>query len=218
MKHYFYNNEPISSISHFVGFGLAIAALPVLIVFAVQKGTPWHVVTYTIFGTSMILLYCASAVYHLFSKHIPAKRVLQIIDHSMIYILIAGTYTPVCLTVLRGGWGWSLFGIVWGLAIVGVCIKSFQIKIPDWFSALLYVLMGWIIIIAAPVLFRALSPFGVWWLFAGGVSYTVGVIFFALEKVLPRKGHVGMHEVFHVFVMMGSFAHFWLMIKHIVIQ
>ncbi len=212
----FKDNEPFSSLTHFIGLLLAIAALPILIVFAVKQSTPWHVVTYSIYSASMILLYLASAVYHLFSKTHKIKKYLRLIDHAMIYILIAGTNTPICLVALKGGWGWSMFGVIWGLAILGVIIKFWQIKIPGWLSALLYILMGWIIIIAAPPLIKVLSPMGLWWLIAGGVFYTVGVIFFGLGKIVPTRSKFGMHEIFHIFVLAGSFSHFWLMFKYLI--
>lgn len=207
-------NEPTSSITHFIGALLAIAGLVLMVVFAVNKGTVWHVVSYTIFGSTMILLYITSAVYHIIPKSRP-KEIFRRIDHSLIFVLIAGTYTPICLVPLRGGWGWSIFGIIWGLALLGVILKSLDILGPV-ISTIMYIVMGWLIIVAIVPLLEAFTFFAMLWLVLGGVFYTVGVGFYALDRFLPRTRWFGMHEVFHLFVMAGSFCHFWLMLAHVV--
>ena len=209
-------NEPLSSLTHFIGFLLSIAGLVLLIVVASSLKTVWHVVTFSIFGASLILLYLASTLYHFFPAKSKAKRIFKKIDHSFIYILIAGTYTPVCLTVLRGGWGWSIFGIIWGLAILGIIIKSTNLKINCSVSTLIYILMGWIILIALFPLINSISKTGLIVLLLGGIFYTIGTIFYALDKTIPRTRWFGMHEIFHLFVLAGSFSHFWFMLKYLV--
>lgn len=209
------NNEPLSSITHFIGMLLSIAGLVLLIVFSAMYGTAWHVVSFSIFGASLILLYFVSSLYHLLPLESKARRIFRKIDHSMIYILIAGTYTPICLVPLRGGWGWSIFGVVWGLAISFIVLKNVDIKIPRWLFIGSYVLIGWLILIALAPLMKTISFEGLLWLLIGGTFYTLGVIFYSLDPIIKRTRWFGMHEIFHIFVMGGSFSHFWLMLKFV---
>lgn len=209
------NNEPLSAITHLVAMLFAIAGLVLLIVRGAVKGSAWHVVGFSIFGACMILLYLASTVYH-FTWHHKGKRVMRKIDHAMIFVLIAGTYTPICLTLLRGGWGWSIFGVIWGLALAGILWKTcFKLKY-GWISTLLYICMGWLIIIAAIPLVKVVPYQGLFWLVGGGLLYTIGTVFYGLDKIVPRNRWVGMHEIFHLFVMAGSFFHFWFMFIYVV--
>lgn len=210
-----WNNEPISSITHFLGFLLSIAALVILVIFAVLKATAWHIVAFSIFGSALILLYLASSLYHFMPKSSKAKNVFRNIDHSMIYVLIAGTYTPICLTVLRGGLGWSIFGIIWGLAILGIVLKATGILTNYWLSTPIYIIMGWIIIIAIFPLIEFLPLAGLWWLIAGGILYTFGTLFLGLEKILKKSRWLSMHDIFHLFVLAASFSHFWFMFRYI---
>jgi len=207
------NNEPLSGLTHLLGAMLSVAALVILAALASARGSAWHIVSFSVYGTSLILLYLASAAYHFLPLENSKKTIFRKIDHSLIYILIAGTYTPVCLTVLRGGWGWSIFGVVWGMALAGVFIKLREINISGWLSAAIYVLMGWIALIAIFPILESLSQKGLFWLLAGGAFYTTGTAFFALDKVVPRKRWFGMHEIFHIFVLAGSFCHFWMMFE-----
>ncbi len=210
-------NEPMSALTHFVGACLAIAGLVLLIVSATQNGTGMHIVVYTIFGVTMVLLYTVSTLYHLMcATNVRTKRVWQILDHVAIYLLIAGTYTPVALIVLPPAWGWTIFGLIWGGALLGIILKATQVRVAGWVSTMLYVGMGWLLLIAFVPLIESLRGAGLLWLILGGVFYTVGVVFFALEKFVPRTKWFGMHEVFHVFVMCGSFAHFWVMFRYVV--
>ena len=210
-------NEPMSALTHFVGAMLSIAGLSLLIVFAALHGTAIHVVSFTIFGATMLLLYLASTLYHFIcATNERAKRVFQIFDHIAIYLLIAGTYTPVALIVLPTGWGWTIFGLVWFIALLGTIIKATSMRVPAWVSLVLYLVMGWLIVIAFVPLTQTLEQGALWWLTLGGIFYTVGSVFFALDKMVPRSKWFGMHEVFHVFVMLGSFAHFWMMIRYVV--
>lgn len=208
-------NEPMSSLTHLIGIFLAIAGLVLLVVSAAMKGNAWHVVSFSVFGTSMILLYLASTAYHFVCITKPVKKTLQKLDHAMIFILIAGTYTPIALVPLRGGWGWSLFGAAWAIAIVGVIIKVMEWRIKEWQSVALYLGMGWLVLIMMVPLIRSLPAMGLAWLFIGGACYTIGVVFFAIDRLVPRSRWFGMHEVFHMFVIAGSFSHFWMMFRYV---
>lgn len=210
-------NEPLSALTHLLGAILALAGLVLLILSAIQHGTAIHVVTFTIFGSSMFLLYLMSTVYHFIcAQRSPrARKVFRILDHTAVYFLIAGTYTPVALIVLPPGWGWTVFGLIWAFALLGTVIKTTGMRIAPWMSVLLYLLMGWLIVIAFVPLARVLHDGALFWLVLGGVFYTVGVVFFALDRYAPRTRWFGMHEIFHVFVMLGSFSHFWMMIEYV---
>lgn len=209
------DNEPVASVTHFIGFLLSIAGLVLLVVFAALYGNAGHVVGFSIFGSSLVLLYLSSSLYHFFSKTRPVKKVLQKLDRSMVYVLIAGTYTPITLVIPERAFGWSLFGIVWGLALFGVFLTIFKLSGKQWLGPLLYLVMGWLIVIAVPMLNNSIARVGMWWLFLGGALYTTGVIFFSLGRKLNSVRWYGWHEVFHILVMGGSFSHFWFMLKHV---
>ena len=210
-----FEGELISSFTHGIGALMSIAALVILIIYASINGTAVHVVSFAIFGASLILLYVASTCYHLTSPLKKSKGILKKIDHSMIYILIAGTYTPICLVLLGGGWGWSLFGVTWGLAVTGVLLKTVTPNVKGVWSTLSYLLLGWVVIIAFFPLIRLMPEGGLFWLVFGGLSYSAGTIFFGLDAKYSHKKIVTWHDVFHIFVMIGSFSHFWLMIRYI---
>ena len=187
--------------SHGVGFLAALAATPFLVLAAARRGGPVGTVGASVFAGTMLVLYLASTLYHALPSN-RAKRVFQVIDHSAIFLLIAGTYTPFTLGVLRGFWGWTLFGVVWGLAVLGVTLKSVSgIRYPRC-STTLYIGMGWLALIAIRPLWRHLPAAGWLWLIAGGFAYTAGIAFYAAERV--RYGHF----VWHVFVLMGTVCHF----------
>jgi len=207
--------ELISGLLHLLGFGLSVAALIILIVVATKTDSSRKIISVIIFGLSLIFVYLASTIYHLFLLKPKTKNILKRIDHSMIFILIAGTYTPVCLIALRGGWGWSFFGIAWGLALIGVIIKGIDLKISGWLSTIIYIMMGWMIVIAIWPLINSLSLAGLLWLAAGGIIYTLGTIFYGLDRIIPKKRPFWMHEIWHLFVMAGSFAHFWMILKYV---
>ena len=200
--------EIANSITHGIGAALSIAALVLLVVFAALRGDAWRVVGFSIFGSSLFILYLTSTLYHSFTNR-RVKRIFRVLDHSMVFILIAGSYTPITLTVLRGPWGWTLFGLIWGLAIFGIVMK---IAFFDRFNALsvvLYILMGWLVVIALKPLLSA-APLGLMvWMGIGGLSYTLGVIFYAWER-LPFN-----HAVWHLFVLGGSISHFFGMLFHL---
>ncbi len=214
-----WNNEPMSFLTHFIGALFSIAGLVILIVSASLYGTAWHVVAFSIFGTALVLLYLASSIYHIVPKDSPWKARLQVVDHSMIFLLIAGTYTPIALIPLRGGWGWSLFGVVWGIAILGIIFKTIEDlrrRVPHWIFVVLYGLTGWIALIAIVPLAHSLSGPGLALLFAGGAAYTIGILFFALDTLVKRRSAwYGYHELWHLFVIAGSVCHFWLIYKYI---
>src|SRR3990167_4827878 len=208
------SNEPLSSATHFIATLLSIAGLSLLVTLAALRGTATHVAGFSIFGATLVLLYLFSTLYHFLSKNHPAKNLFQIFDHIAIYILIAGTYTPLVLIVLPTAWGWSMFGAIWGLALCGVLIKVFR-PVQRWVSGSLYLLMGWLIVIALVPLKEALPLEGTLWLLAGGVFYTAGTIFFALDRTIKLNRWYTLHDIFHVFVMLGSFSHFWFMFRFV---
>jgi hemolysin III len=198
--------EPFCAFSHFAGALLSVAALVYLVIAA--DGRPWHVVSLSIYGASLIVLYLSSALYHTLPLGERGLRRMQRLDHSAIYVLIAGTYVPVCLVSLRGGWGWSLFGIEYGLAATGILLTLFWKSAPPAVRVLLYILMGWLAVIALGPLSRSLSPEGVFWLVAGGVVYTVGAVIFALDRPHLWPGKFSAHDLWHLFVLGGSACHF----------
>jgi len=205
----------ISSLTHFIATLLSIAGLSVLVTLAAVKGTAIYIVSFSIFGAALILLYLASTLYHFLSHDHPKKDLFQTIDHSMIYVLIAGTYTPLALLVLTPAWGWSIFGVIWGLAFTGIIIKTLRLKIPGWLSASFYLLMGWLIVIAFVPLNGALTSAAIFWLVLGGIFYTSGTVFFSLDGRFLEGKWWTFHDIFHIFVMLGSASHFWFMLKFV---
>ncbi|RQD75206.1 MAG: hemolysin III family protein [Candidatus Syntrophonatronum acetioxidans] len=206
--------DPVSGGTHLVGALLSITGLVLLVYYAALQGTPWHIVSFSIFGASLILLYTASTLYHLLPVSPRGTNILRRLDHMMIYVLIAGTYTPICLVPLRGPWGWSMLGSIWGIALVGIILKGLWKGAPRWLSTTFYLAMGWLVIITIGPLTRSLPEGGLAWLAAGGIFYSIGGVIYALKKpnILPG---FGFHEIFHLFVILGSFSHFWLMYRYI---
>ena len=193
--------EVANSVSHGLGFVLAVAGAPLLIATAIRRGTLADVVAVSVFAASMALLYLSSTIYHALPPG-RTKNAFHVLDHAAIYLLIAGTYTPFTLGVLKGGWGWTLFGLVWGLAALGVLLKVFAGIRWHGISTAVYVGMGWLIIIAAKPLWESLPLAGLIWLFAGGIAYTSGVYFYLKKNM--RYGHL----VWHLFVVAGTGCHF----------
>jgi hemolysin III len=189
-----------------VGAFLGVAALVYLL--SRSGGSGWHGVSSALFGLSLIGLYSASAFYHLLPVSESAQLVLRRVDHMMIFFLIAGSYTPFCLIPLRGGWGWPLFYVVWGLTILGVLQSVFWIHAPRWLTTGLYLGMGWMAVLAIYPLSQTLTREGLYWLFAGGISYSVGAVIYALKWPDPFPPHFGFHEIWHLFVLAGSASHF----------
>lgn len=205
---YTLGEEIANSIIHGVGGLLAIGGLAVLTTFAALRGSAWHVVACSIFGATMVLLYTVSTLYH--GIHHPrAKAVFRVLDHSAIFLLIAGTYTPFTLVNLRGPWGWSLFGVIWGLALLGIVFQIGLLRRPT-VSVLLYVAMGWTVLVAIRPLLGAVAPGGLALLVGGGVAYTVGIVFYVWRR-LPYG-----HAVWHLFVLAGSVLHFFAILCYVV--
>ncbi len=194
--------ELANSITHGLGAVLSVAGLTVLVTFASFAGDAWHIVSVSVYGTSMILLYLASTLYHGL-VHPRAKHIFKILDHSAIFLLIAGTYTPFLLVNMRGAWGWSLFGVIWGLAVLGIIFKIFFIHKLPRASTFAYLGMGWLCVIALPQMLETIDQIGMILLVAGGLSYTVGAGFYAWKR-LPYN-----HAIWHLFVLGGSAAHFF---------
>jgi len=193
--------EIANAISHGIGLAAALAAAPVLVIAAAHRGDLAWLVGSSVFAASMVLLYLASTLYHAI-PHSRAKRVFKTLDHAAIYLLIAGTYTPFTLGVLRGAWGWTLFGLIWALALTGVVLKLAGGLRRPWMSTGLYVAMGWLVLVAIKPLWEAMPPWGMFWLVAGGVAYTGGVAFYAAD----HKPYA--HFVWHLFVVAGTACHF----------
>ena len=203
-----YHGERFNSISHLVGAALALAGSVVLIVMAARLGDPWKIVSFSVYGTMLVLLYVFSTLYH--SVRGPAKSVLQKFDHCSIYLLIAGTYTPFALVSLRGIWGWWLFGVIWGLALVGIVQEIWWAKGARILSLIIYVLMGWLAMAVVLPLWKALTPAGFAWLAAGGACYTLGIAFYVLDQRV-RHGH----GLWHLFVLGGSICHFFTVLLYV---
>jgi len=201
IKHYSPIEEMINIYSHALGFIAAIIATVFLIIKSSYHGTAWHIVSFSIYGASMIILYAASTIYHS-AKEPKVRHRLKVFDHAAIYLLIAGTYTPFCLVTLNGVVGWVLFGIAWGLAVTGVILKLFFTGRFDLISTAAYIVMGWLIVFAIKPLMQNMPSDGLFWLIAGGIAYTFGAILYAIPKIKFN------HAIFHVFVLIGSFCHF----------
>jgi len=193
--------EIANSVSHGVGLLAALAAFPVLVGAAWQRGGALEIAGASAFATSVVLLYMTSTLFHAF-PHSRTKRVFQVLDHAAIYFLIAGTYTPFTLGVLHGAWGWTLFGLVWGMALAGTALKVFGGIRYNTLSTLVYLAMGWLVVIAADAVWARVPGWGIFWLFAGGIAYTAGAAFFLAERVRY------FHFVWHLFVIAGTACHF----------
>lgn len=209
--------EPGSAITHFIGMMMAIFAATPLLIKAGRQPDKIHIVALTIFIVSMILLYAASTIYHSFDISPKINKVLKRLDHLMIFILIAGSYTPICLIVVGGTYGIQLLALIWGIAILGIIIKMFWINCPKWFSSVIYIAMGWFCVICFTQIINNLTMKGFAWLLAGGIIYTLGGIIYALKIPVFESRHknFGLHEIFHLFVMGGSVCHFILMYQFV---
>ena len=203
-----YYGERFNSISHLVGAALALAGGSALVVLAARIGDPWKIVSFSIYAAMLVALYVFSTLYH--SVRGRTKEVLRKFDHCSIYLLIAGSYTPFALVSLRGAWGWSLLGVVWGLALVGIAQEIWLARGARVLSMVIYLVMGWLALVAAWPLWQALQPAGFAWLLAGGALYTAGIAFYATDRRL-RHGH----GIWHLFVMGGSSCHFIAVLLHV---
>ncbi len=200
-----FGEEIANSVTHGTGAGLSIAALVILVVFAARQSDAWKIVSFSIYGATLFTLYLASTLYHAFPQP-RLKQLFRIFDHSSIFLLIAGTYTPVTLIALRGGWGWTLFGVIWGLTIFGINLEIFAMRKFRFLSVVIYIVMGWMVLMAIKPLMRVAPSGMLLWMLLGGICYTVGVLFYVWKR-LPYH-----HAIWHLFVLGGSICHFWGML------
>ena len=204
-----YQGEKFNSVTHLVGAALAVSGLSILVTVAVLQGDAWKVLSFSIYGSTLVLLYGVSTFYHSI-KNEKAKSVLQIIDHNAIYLLIAGSYTPITLVTLRSSWGWTLFGLIWGLALFGIVQELTLGRYTRRLSMTLYVLMGWLIVIAIKPLVRAMPMAGLLLLAVGGIVYSLGIYFY-----INSERHKHYHGIWHLFVLGGSLSHFLCILLYV---
>lgn len=202
------SDELANTLTHALGLVLSLAGLPSLVVMAARRGDAWHVVTCSVYAATLVVLYGASTFYHA-ARQPRWKDFFRVIDHACIYLLIAGTYTPFTLVMLRGGWGWTLFALVWGFALAGIAFKVFWTGRFEVVSTITYVLLGWIALVATYPIVTRFPPGCILWLLAGGVCYTVGVVFYAFDR-LPY-----MHAAWHLFVLAGSAFHYVAVMRYV---
>lgn len=205
--------DPFCGISHGIGALLSVVALAVLVFMA--RGRALHLIGFAVYGSSLVALYSTSTLYHSLRVAPRAEARLQQLDHCAIYLLIAGSYTPVCLLALGGAWGWGLLVAQWTLALTGIICRVRWPTAPDWLRVVLYVLMGWMVLVALAPLRAALSPAGVAWLVAGGIVYSIGTLIFALDKPHLWPGRFSAHDLWHLFVLGGSACHFVVMTRFV---
>jgi len=209
VREYTLGEEIANSVIHGLGIGLSVAALVILVAFATLSGDPYKLASAIVYGVALVLEYTASTLYHSFPQP-KVKHLFKIFDHCGIYLLIAGTYTPFCLVTLREANGWTLFFVIWGLAIAGIAMEAFWTYRPRWLSALVYLAMGWMVVVSMGPLVDNLDPAGVWLLVAGGLAYTIGTIFYVMKSVKY------MHAVWHVWVLAGSTLHFLAVLLYVI--
>ncbi|MDS4021885.1 MAG: hemolysin III family protein [Candidatus Competibacter sp.] len=203
-----YRGERFNSISHLVGAVAALVGLVIVVVVAARQGDPWKIVSFSVYGATLFSLYTISTLYH--SLRGRAKRIFRKLDHLSIYFLIAGTYTPFTLVTLRGAWGWTIFGIIWGLALVGIVLETLPQKGNRVLSVVVYVLMGWLVLVALEPLLQALPPAGFIWLLLGGIFYTGGLAFYMFDEKVRH-----FHGVWHLFVLAGSISHYMTILFYV---
>ncbi len=209
VRAYSLGEEIANSVIHGLGIALSVAALVILVAFAVLEHDPYKLASSIVYGITLILEYTASTLYHSFPQP-KVKHLFKVFDHCGIYLLIAGTYTPFCLVTLRGDGGWLLFGIIWSLAVIGIALEAFWAYRPRWLSALIYLGMGWMVVLSIKPLIANLDPAGLWLLVAGGLAYTVGTVFYVMKSVKY------MHAVWHVWVLAGSVCHFLAVLLYVI--
>lgn len=202
------NDEVLNTVTHVVGAALALAGLVVLVVSASLKGDAWRITSFSIYGATLFLLYLSSSLYHGASGRL--KKILRVVDHQSIYLLIAGTYTPFTLVSLRGPWGWSLFGVVWGLALVGIALRLLLNGRLHGLVVALYLAMGWVVVVAVQPMLDRVAPGGLALLAGGGLAYTGGVVFYKWKR-LPYN-----HAIWHLFVLLGSALHFFAVLFYVI--
>jgi len=204
--------DPFSGFTHLAGVLLAAVGWLVLVLLSDNSR---QIIAVSIYGSSLIMLYLASSMYHLLPVSPKAVQRLRLLDHLMIYVLIAGTYTPICLLALSGAWGVSMLSTIWGLALVGMVTQGLWFKAPRWLSTLIYILMGWLVAVAFVPLYRALPLAAILWLLGGGLFYSVGAAFYAIKRPDFNCSWFGFHEIFHLYVLAGSFCHYWMIARYV---
>lgn len=207
--------EPMSGFTHFIGTILAVAGFFALLARASSPFRPWHFAGYAVFGTAMIMLYAASTLFHWLPLSREGVLRLRKLDHIMIFIFIAATYTPFCLVPFRGAFGWTVLTCIWVIAALGALFKTYWIHVPKSLCVTLYLFAGWFSLVGIGPIFRVLQPGAIFWLFAGGAFYCIGTLFYLLDRHEESPSSFGCHDVFHVFVMLGSSAHFWVIHHYI---
>ena len=209
--------EPVNTITHLSGALLSVVALVLMILKGVGNESGIQVASAIVFGLSLIALFTASTVYHWVPSSDRLRGILRRVDHSMIYILIAGTYTPVCLLALKGVLGWSLFGVIWTLALIGIIMKIVWLHAPRWLYTSFYLILGWLALFFIVPLYKALPLEGFIWLLVGGFMYTVGAVIYGSKSKKIRISVFGFHEIFHMFILAGSFSHFMMVERFILV-
>ncbi len=204
-----YIREPINGLTHGLGALLAVVGLILLLYNAIAAGSVSKIVAFSIFGASMVLLYTSSSLYHSLPVNEKTLELFRKLDHAMIYVLIAGSYTPICLLVLDDAWRWIIFSAVWCVTLIGVVKKFVWTTVPRWLSLTFYLVMGWVGILLFPSIIQKMPVGFLLWIIAGGLSYTIGAIIFGIEKPNLIPDWFGHHEIWHLFVMAGTFSHFW---------
>lgn len=218
MKLLKYLREPMNGFTHFIGVLLSIIGTVILIRSAIYPYNAFHLFSLSIFGIGLILLYTTSTLYHWLKLPETGIKKLRRADHIMIFINIASTYTPICVLALKGSLGLCLLIAVWTVAITGIMIKIFWMSAPRWFSTSIYLLMGWLAVFVIVPLFKVLPTAALLWLFGGGIFFTIGAVIYARKKPDPYPGILGFHEIFHLFVLLGSFSHFIMIYKYIAVM
>ncbi len=204
--------DPVSGFLHVLGVALSVAAIVSLLMKTIAiDSSVWRYIGFSVFGAGLILLYSASSIYHLLNLSDKAMLVFRKIDHIMIFVLIAATYTPICLLPLRGPWGWSLLGAIWGFAVLGIVLKAVFFHAPRWLYTACYVAMGWACVVCIVPILRTIPTGGLLWLLGGGIAYSLGAVIYALKWPGRDAKWFGFHEVFHVLILIGSWCHFMMM-------
>ncbi len=207
--------DPMNGLTHFIGVLLSTVGMIALLTRGDKPFSEWQQFSFSVFGIGMVLLYSFSTLYHWLPLKDKKLQLFRQIDHIMIFVFIAATYTPICLITLNGTWGWSIFWTTWAIAVGGVFLKIFWLNAPRFLYTAIYLLMGWIIIVAIWPLSKAVASEALLWMFGGGVFYSVGAVIYALKKPNPWPKILGFHEIFHLFIMAGTFAHFWMIYNYI---
>lgn len=205
--------EPVSGLMHLGGAVAAVAGLAILL--ALGRDNPWKELALAVYGASLVLMFAASAAYHLIQANPRIGRFLRTLDHSAIYLLIAGTYTPVCLHFFTGFWRWGLLAIVWSMALIGIAVKLFILGAPRWITAGIYLLMGWLALVAVKPMFQAMPTSALVWLLLGGLFFTVGAVVYMTRRPDFFPGVFGFHEIWHIFVILGCLSHFILIAAYV---